>query len=68
MKGRKTYLIALGAVLAAVGGYLTGEFTLADAINTFVVGGGLASLRAALADVAKGEKPPAWLGTTEGRE
>lgn len=55
LKGKKTYLVAVGAVLLAVGGYLHGDLTWAQAIDTFITGGGLASLRSALANVGTGD-------------
>lgn len=51
LKGKKTYLVALGAGLLAIGGWLHGDLTMTQAIEAFIAGGGLASLRAALADM-----------------
>lgn len=48
LKGKKTYIVAVGAVVAAVVAFLTGEMTLAEAINSGLVGAGLATLRAAV--------------------
>jgi len=45
--GKKTYIVAVGAVIAAVVSYLTGEMTLAEAINSGLIGAGLATLRMA---------------------
>lgn len=45
--GYRTYIIAAGAVVAAVVAFLTGELSLGEAINSGLVGAGLASLRAA---------------------
>ena len=45
--GKKTYLVAIGAVVAAVVAYLTGDLTLAEAINQGLIGAGLATLRMA---------------------
>ena len=45
--GKRTYIIAFGAVVAAVVSFLTGEMTLAEAVNAGLIGTGLATLRAA---------------------
>ena len=47
LTGKKTYIVAFGAVVAAVVSYLTGEMTLAEAINSGLIGAGLATLRMA---------------------
>ena len=47
LTGYRTYIIAAGAVVAAVVAFLTGELSLGEAINSGLVGAGLASLRAA---------------------
>jgi hypothetical protein len=36
LQGKKTYLVAIGGVLGAVGGFLTGALTLPDAIDLAV--------------------------------
>ena len=54
LKGKKTYMVALGAVLLAVGGYLHGDLSWAQAVDTFITGGGLASLRSALNNINLG--------------
>lgn len=46
LQGKKTYIVAFGAVVAAVVAFLTGEMTLAEAVNSGLVGAGLATLRA----------------------
>lgn len=48
LQGKKTYIVAVGAVVAAVVSFLTGEMTLAEAINSGLIGAGLATLRAAV--------------------
>jgi hypothetical protein len=48
LAGKRTYILSIGAVLAAVGGFMTGEFTLAEAIQNAVLGAGLGTLRAAV--------------------
>ena len=47
LTGYRTYIIAAGAVVAALVAFLTGELSLGEAINSGLVGAGLASLRAA---------------------
>jgi hypothetical protein len=47
MAGYRTYIVAVGAVVAAAVAFLTGEMTLAEAVNSGLVGAGLATLRAA---------------------
>ena len=46
LKGKKTYLSAIGIVLAAVGGWFAGEVTLQAAVTQLLTGLGLAALRA----------------------
>jgi hypothetical protein len=47
LQGKKTYIVAFGAVVAAIVAFLTGEMSLGEAVNSGLVGAGLASLRAA---------------------
>lgn len=47
LQGKRTYIVAFGAVVAAAVAYLTGEMTVAEAVNAALIGTGLASLRAA---------------------
>ena len=47
LEGKKTYIVAAGAVVAAVVAFLTGEVTLAEAINSALIGAGFATLRMA---------------------
>lgn len=47
LEGKRTYIVALGAVVAALVGYLAGEMTVAEAVNAALIGSGLATLRAA---------------------
>jgi hypothetical protein len=47
LEGKRTYIVAIGAVVAAAVGFATGEMTLADAINAALIGAGLGTLRAA---------------------
>lgn len=46
LAGYRTYIIAAGAVIAAVVSFLAGDISLADAINNGLVAAGLAGLRA----------------------
>jgi len=47
LQGKKTYIVAVGAVVAAVVAFMTGDATLAEAVNSALIGAGLATLRAA---------------------
>lgn len=51
LQGKKTYLIAFGAVVAVVVAFLTGELTAADAVVRVLEVLGLATLRAGVAKV-----------------
>jgi len=51
LSGKKTYIVALGVIVAAAVSYATGELTLADAITRGLEGLGLATLRAGVAKV-----------------
>ena len=44
--GYRTYILAAGAVIAAVVSFLTGEMTVAEAVQAALIGSGLAALRA----------------------
>lgn len=46
LAGYRTYIIAIGAIVAAAVAYLTGELTLAEAVNSGLIGAGLGTLRA----------------------
>lgn len=54
LKGKKTYVVALGGLLGAVGAYLTGQVSLVEAILVGVNSLGLASLRAGVKSDVKG--------------
>lgn len=45
MNGKKTYMVSVGVIAAAVGAFLTGEMTLAEAITAALTGLGLATIR-----------------------
>jgi len=48
LKGKKTYLAAVGLILAQASAVLTGEQGIVDVLNWIFVGGGLAALRSAI--------------------
>lgn len=45
LNGKKTYLVVLGIIAAAVGQWLTGDYTMQEAINQILVGLGIGGLR-----------------------
>jgi hypothetical protein len=45
LQGKKTYMVALGIVLAAAGGFFAGELTVQEAIVQALTGLGLGALR-----------------------
>jgi len=47
LEGKRTYIVAVGAVVAAAVAFLTGEMTIAEAINSALIGAGFATLRMA---------------------
>lgn len=47
LSGKKTYIVAVGAIVAAIVAFLTGEMTLAEAVNSGLLGAGLGTLRMA---------------------
>ena len=55
MNGKKTYLVALGAILGAAGGYFTGAMTADQAIQLAVTGLVGATLRNG---IANNQNPP----------
>jgi hypothetical protein len=46
--GKRTYILALAAVLTAFGGFLNGDLTLSQFIQDAIMGAGLGTLRAAV--------------------
>lgn len=48
LSGKKTYLVAFGSVLLALGGYLHGDLTLFQAGQAVLASGALAALRDAI--------------------
>ncbi len=51
MSGKKTYLAAVAAVLSAAGGYLSGDITIAAAIQLAFTGILAATLRSGVASL-----------------
>jgi hypothetical protein len=49
LEGKKTYIVAVGAIVAAVVSFLTGEMTLGEAVNSGFIGAGLATIRMGMA-------------------
>lgn len=49
LAGKKTYIVAAVAVITALGAFLTGDATLAEALNQALLGAGLATLRIGIA-------------------
>ena len=56
LPGKKTYVVAAGAIAYAVGAWITGNMVMADMIHYLFMGAGAAALRKAIAclvDVSK---------------
>jgi hypothetical protein len=53
LDGYKTYIVAAGAILTAVGGYLTGAIDAVTAINSVLAALGLSTLRHGVSKVEK---------------
>jgi hypothetical protein len=51
LQGKRTYIVAIGAVVSAIVSFLTGEMTLGEAVNAGLIGAGLAALRAGVESV-----------------
>jgi len=49
LPGKKTYLVAAGAIAYAVGAWLTGNMLMAEMINYLFMGAGAAAIRKAIA-------------------
>ena len=49
LPGKKTYLVAAGAIAYAVGAWLTGNMRMAEMINYLFMGAGAAAIRKAIA-------------------
>lgn len=45
LKGKKTYIVAILAVVGAIASYLTGDFTLQQTIEAVFASGAVAALR-----------------------
>ena len=50
LPGKKTYLVAAGAIAYAVGAWLTGNMLMAEMINYLFMGAGAAAIRKAIAN------------------
>lgn len=50
LNGHKTYAIAAGAILYAIGAYLTGNMDLAATMQYLFLGAGAAAIRHAIAN------------------
>jgi hypothetical protein len=48
LKGKRTYVIAFGIVLTAVGSWFAGDINLQEAVITILAGLGLGTLRASV--------------------
>lgn len=48
LEGKRTYILAFGAVVAAAVAFMTGEMTLAEAVNAALVGAGIGTMRASI--------------------
>jgi len=48
---KKSYLVMIGAVLSAVGGYLHGDLSIAEAIGLAINGLGIGALRSAITKI-----------------
>jgi len=53
LSGNKSYIVAAGVVLVGIGGFLTGEATLVEAITGILAGLGIATIRAGISKAAK---------------
>tara|TARA_R110002020_G_scaffold177159_1_gene369933 strand:- start:932 stop:1096 length:165 start_codon:yes stop_codon:yes gene_type:complete len=49
LPGKKTYLVAGGAIAYAIGAWLTGNMVMAEMINYLFMGAGAAAIRKAIA-------------------
>lgn len=47
LEGKRTYIVAFGAIVAAVVSYMLGDTDLATAVNNALLGAGLGTLRMA---------------------
>ena len=45
LAGKRTYVVAVGIVLSALGAYMTGEMSLLLAINSAMIGLGFTTIR-----------------------
>ena len=47
LEGKRTYIVAVGAIVAAIVSFMAGDADLATAVNNALLGAGLATLRLA---------------------
>jgi len=45
MNGYKTYTVVAGVILVAIGGFLSGDLSVQEAVNQILLGLGIAGLR-----------------------
>lgn len=55
LKGKKTYIVAAGAVLTSIGAYLSGQLSLVELIALTLNGATAASLRSGVKSDVRGE-------------
>jgi len=52
LQGKKAYTVMIGAILLAIGGFLHGELSMAQAINALIAALGLGAIRSAIGKVS----------------
>jgi hypothetical protein len=50
LPGKKTYIVAIGAIAYAVGAWITGNMVMAEMIEYIFMGAGAAALRRAISE------------------
>jgi hypothetical protein len=50
LPGKKTYIVAVGAIAYAVGAWITGNMVMAEMIEYIFMGAGAAALRRAISE------------------
>lgn len=55
LQGKKSYLLAIGATISAVGAFASGQITLFELAASLFGAGGLASVRHAVSTETKGK-------------
>lgn len=51
LNGKKTYLAAIGIIILGIGGFLTGDLTLVEAVRTILEGLGLGAVRIGISKI-----------------